>query len=278
MLTPPAVKILVAVKRVPDPEQKLKFKGDSLDSSAVNWVLNPFDEYAIETALRLAEKADTQERLAEVIVVSIGPPQASQQIRSCLAMGADRAILVSGDDEALDSEVVARALIKIYQEEKPDLFLFGKQAVDGDSNQVPQLIAGYLNLPQACFASSIEMTADQKTLTVEREADGGVETKRIPLPAVVSVDLRIVLPKAVRNNATPAEHAYQEGPRYASLKGIMAAKKKELREVSLADLGVPTELRVKVLKMVAPPARKAGVKVGSVPELVKKLHEEAKVI
>ncbi|MEK6607330.1 MAG: electron transfer flavoprotein subunit beta/FixA family protein [Myxococcota bacterium] len=272
------MKILVTLKRVPDPEQKIKFKGEALDLSSANYVVNPFDEYAVETALRLTEKADAAARIGEVVVVSIGPKEAAQQLRSALAMGADRAILVAGDDASLDSEQVARIVAKLCEQEKPDLVLMGKQAVDGDSNQAGQLVAGYLGLPQACFASSLELSADGKTLTVGREVDGGVELKRVPLPAVVTVDLRIIQPKAVRNRVTSPEHAYQEGPRYASLKGIMAAKKKELREVTPGDLGAATAARVKIVKIVAPAARKAGVKVETVQELVKKLHEEAKVI
>lgn len=278
MLTGPPVKILVAVKRVPDPEQKLKFKGDALDLGSVNWVLNPFDEYAIETALRLTEKGEDQSRQGEVVVATVGPKESSQQLRSALAMGAERAVLVAGDDEALDSEQVARILCALHAQEKPDLLLLGKQAVDGDSNQVAQLCAGYLGLPQACFASSIEIAADGRSLTVGREADGGLEVKRVLLPAVVSVDLRIVLGKAVRNPATSPDHPYQDGPRYASLKGIMAARKKEMREVAPADLGVAASQRVKVRRVSAPPARKAGVKVADVQELVTKLREEAKVI
>ena len=270
------MKILVTIKRVPDPEQKLKFKGEGLDLGGTNWVLNPFDEYAVETALRLNENAASSEKLGEVVVLAIGPKEVAQQVRSALAMGADRGILVDGADEALDSEQVARIVARVAEQEKPDLVLLGKQAVDGDNNQVPQLLAGYLGWPQATFASFI--TQSGTTLDVGREVDAGVETKRVPLPAVVSVDLRIIAPGGVRNGVTPATHAYNEGPRYASLKGIMAAKKKPIAETTVAALGVTASQKVKVLTAVAPPPRKAGIKVKDVAELVARLHGEAKVI
>jgi electron transfer flavoprotein beta subunit len=270
------VKILVTAKRVPDPEQKLKFKGTALDLSGVNWVLNPFDEYAVEAALRLNENAGSNEKLGEVVVLSIGPKEVEQQIRSTLAMGADRGIRVEGNDDTLDSEQVARIVVKIVEKEKPDLVLMGKQAVDGDSNQAPQLVAAYLGWPQACFAAHIDV--GDKLLTVGREVDGGTESKKVPLPAIVSVDLRIVAPKGVANHKTPDTHAYAEGPRYASLKGIMAAKKKPLEVLDAAKLGVTLTPRVKVLSVEAPAQRKAGVKVASVEELWGKLKNEAKVV
>jgi electron transfer flavoprotein beta subunit len=272
------VKILVTLKRVPDPEQKVKFKGNELDLSAASWVLNTFDEYAVEAALRLCENAATGARLGEVVVASLGPKDVSQQLRSALAMGADRAILVGGDDGQLDSDTVARVVCKLVEQEKPDLVLMGKQTPDGENNQVGQLVAGYLGWPQATFAGSLTVAEAGKALVVGREVDAGIEQKQVPLPAVVTVDLRIVLPGAVKNGATPEAHKYDEGPRYASLKGIMAAKKKELKELALADLGAATAPRVRTVSMDAPPARKAGIKVKDVAELVSKLHNEAKVI
>jgi electron transfer flavoprotein beta subunit len=272
------VKILVTVKRVPDPEQRPKFKGAGLDISGANWVLNPFDEYAVETALRLVENGATGEKAGEVVVVSIGPKEAAQQMRSALAMGADRGILVDGADEALDSDSVARIVKAVVDKEKPDLVLLGKQAVDGDSNQVGQILAGLLGQAQATFAASVELPADEKSVTVSREVDAGVETKKIPLPGVVTVDLRIVAPASVKNARTPATHAYADGPRYASLKGIMAAKKKEIKELKLADLGVTAAAKVKLVSVEAPPPRKAGIKVADVNELVKRLSEDAKVL
>ena len=272
------MKILVTVKRVPDPEQKIKIKDAKIDSDGMNFVVNPFDEYAVETALRLTEKvAGTTERTGEVVVVGIGPQDMSTQLRSALAMGADRAILVEGDDATLDSEQVARVVRAIYDKEKPDLLLMGKQTVDGDNNQVPQLIAGYLGLPQACFACTLELSEDQKSMLVGREVDGGTERKKVPLPAVVSVDLRIVLPQSVKNNQTASDHTYADGARYASLKGIMQAKKKPLEQITVDSLGVEMTQRVKVLEVEAPPSRSAGIKVGSVDELVDKLKSEAKV-
>jgi electron transfer flavoprotein beta subunit len=272
------VKILVTVKRVPDPEQKVKLKGGAIDLSGMNFVVNPFDEYAIETALRLTENADANKRSGEVVVLSIGPAEASQQIRSCLAMGADRGIHVTGSDDALDSETVARIIAAVVAKEKPDLLLMGKQTVDGENNQAGQLVAGYLGLPQACFAGHLELAQDKKSITVGREVDGGMEFKSIPLPGLVTVDLRIVLPKAVVNHETSDGYAYAEGPRYASLKGIMQAKKKKIDALDAKALGVTAGIRVKLVGLEAPPERKAGIKVASVDELVDKLKNEAKVL
>ena len=270
------MKILVTVKRVPDPEQKVKFKGTAVDVSAANWVINAFDEYAIEAALRLNENAATGEKLGETIALSIGPKDVSQQLRSALAMGADRAILVGGSDEELDSFAVARIVKAVVEREKPDLLLMGKLATDGEASQVPQLCAALLDWPQATFAAQITANADG--LEVKREVDTGIEVKQVKLPAVVSVDLRIISPTAVVNGKTPATHAYQEGPRYASLKGIMAAKKKEIKEISLADLGVKPAPVTKLVSAEPPAGRKAGVKVKDVAELVSKLKNEAKVL
>jgi electron transfer flavoprotein beta subunit len=272
------VKILVTVKRVPDPEMKPKFKGTTLDQSGANWVVNTFDEYGVETALRLVENGATGEKAGEVVLLSIGPKDAAQQVRAGLAMGADRAILVDGTDDNLDSDSVARIVKAVIEKEKPDLVILGKQAVDGDANQVGQILAGLLAWPQATFAATAQLAADEKSLVVGREVDAGVETKKVPLPAVLTVDLRIIAPKSVKNGKTPETHTYAEGPRYASLKGIMAAKKKKLDEISLDSLGVKLAPKVKWLSVEAPPARKAGIKVGDVAELVKRLHDEAKVL
>jgi electron transfer flavoprotein beta subunit len=273
------VKILVTCKRVPNPEQKLKFTGTGIDLSAATWQVNTFDEYAVETALRLTEKGKGGEHTGEVVVVGVGPKDVTQQMRGVLAMGADRGILVGGDDNALDADAVARVLRAVVDREKPDLVILGKQTVDGDSNQVGQILAGLLNWPQATFLASIRLAADGKSATVTREVDAGVEEKRVRLPAVLTVDLRIIGKKAVRNEALAGPDAeWEETQRYASLKGIMAAKKKEIREISVADLGVSPAPQMKVVSYQAPPTRKAGVKVGSVEELVAKLHNEAKVI
>jgi electron transfer flavoprotein beta subunit len=273
------VKILVTAKRVPNPEQKLKFGSGQIDLSGASWQVNTFDEYAVETALRLTEKGKGGAHEGEVVVVSIGPKEVAQQLRGVLAMGADRAILVGGDDAALDADAVARILAAVVAREKPDLVVLGKQTVDGDSNQVGQILAGVLGWPQATFLASIVLAADGKSARVTREVDAGVEEKRVRLPAVVTVDLRIIGKKAVRNEALAgADAEWDDTQRYAALKGIMAAKKKEIKELTLADLGVAAAPLMKVKAYEAPPARKAGAKVASVEELVAKLHNEAKVI
>jgi electron transfer flavoprotein beta subunit len=272
------MKILVPLKRVPDPELKTKIKDGAIDLSAATWVVNTFDEYAVEAALRLVENAAEGSRHGEVVVMTLGPDEAAQQLRSALAMGADRAIRIEGDDGALDAGGVVAALEKVVQSEKPDLILMGKQAVDSDSNQVGQMLAGKLGLPQATFAASIELAADQKSVTVGREVDAGVEYKKLPLPALVTVDLRIISPRAVVNHMTPDSHEYQEGPRYASLKGIMQAKKKPLDHKSAADLGGLPAPVTRQIAVELPPSRPAGRKVDSVEQLVSLLHDDAKVI
>jgi electron transfer flavoprotein beta subunit len=273
------VKILVTCKRVPNPEQKLKIAGGGIDLATASWQLNTFDEYAVETALRLTEKGKGGERSGEVVAVSIGPKDVSQQLRGVLAMGADRAILVGADDAALDALAVARVLAAVVGREKPDMVVLGKQTVDGDSNQVGQILAGLLGWPQATFVAGIRVAPDGKSATVMREVDAGGEEKRVRLPAVVTVDLRIIGKKAVRNEGlAPADAEWEETQRYASLKGIMAAKKKEIKEVPLAELGVDAAPKMTVKTYEAPPVRKAGVRVASVEELVAKLHNEAKVI
>ena len=273
------MKILVPCKRVPNPEQKLKIAGGAVDLSGASWQVNPFDEYAVETALRLTEKGKGGEHAGEVILISIGPKEVTQQLRGLLAMGADRALLVAGEDASLDADLVARTLAAVVAAEKPDLVVMGKQAVDGDSNQVGQLLAGYLGWPQGTFLATVLIAADGKSATVTREVDGGVEEKRMPLPAVLTVDLRIIGKKAVRNAAlAPAEAEWEENQRYASLKGIMAAKKKEIKEITADSLGVKGAPLVKTTAVSPPPSRKAGQKVASVEELVSKLKNEAKVL
>ena len=273
------MKILVTCKRVPNPEHKLKIGGGKIDLSAASWQLNTFDEYAVETALRLTEKGKGGERSGEVVAVGIGPKDVAQQLRGVLAMGADRALLVAGEDAALDAWAVARILKAVIEREKPDLVVLGKQAVDGDSNQVGQILAGLLGWPQATFLATVRLAADGKSATVTREVDAGVEEKRVRVPAVLTVDLRIISKKAVRNEALAgADAEWEESPRYASLKGIMAAKKKEIKDVTLAELGVDAAPTMKVQAYEAPPQRQAGVRVASVDELVAKLHDEAKVI
>jgi len=251
------VKIFVTVKRVPDPETVIKIASDgsNIVPDNVKWVINPFDEIAIEEALRVKEKVTG----TEVVLVSIGLKAAQEQLRTGLAMGADRAILVLSE-EALEPLAVARVVHKLAETEKPDLIIMGKQAIDDDSNCVGQMVAELLRWPQATFASKLELAADQKSAKVTREVDGGLETLAIPLPAVVTADLRL------------------NEPRYASLPGIMKARKKEMKEIPVADLGIDVTPRLKILKLETPPKRTGGRKVRSVQELVQVLHSEAKVI
>jgi electron transfer flavoprotein beta subunit len=275
------MKILVPVKRVPDPTQKAKIKDGHIDLTGASWIVNTFDEYAVETALRLLENGDSATRTAgsEIVVVSIGPDDAAKEIRTTLAMGADRAIHVVANDAEIDSLVVVKVLSAIIAAEKPDLVVMGKQAVDGDANQVGQMLAGKLGWPQATFAASIELAADKKSLLVGREVDGGVEYKRVPTPSVITVDLRIVAPKSVKNGVTPDSHNYSgEGARLPSLKGIMAAKKKPLEAKKLADYGAEPQASIKELSVALPPPRAAGQLVPDVPTLVKKLADEAKAL
>jgi electron transfer flavoprotein beta subunit len=266
-----ALKILVTAKRVEDPESKIKVKpdGSGIVAEGVNYKMNPFDEIAVEEALRLKEKHG-----GEVVVASIGAEKATTEIRAALAMGADRGVLVRHDGP-LDPVVVSALLAKVVEQEKPDLCLLGKQSIDDDQNQAGQYLAERLGWPQATFASKNEtleseaeqkkqpglaLSPDGKALTVVREVDGGVETLELGLPAVVTTDLRL------------------NKPRFASLPGIMKAKKKEIRELQAVSLGVDLTPKVVVRKLAEPPARKAGVKVADVAELWKKLHDEAKVL
>jgi electron transfer flavoprotein beta subunit len=251
------VKTLVTVKRVPDPETTIRVKSDGsgIVTDNVKYVINPFDEIAIEEALRIKEKQGG----GEVILVSIGGKTVTEQLRTGLAMGADRAVLVMCEQE-IDSLAVANILTKIVARENPELVLMGKQAIDDDSNQAGQMLASLLGWPQATFASKVELAADQKSAQVVREVDGGLETIEFPLPAVITADLRL------------------NEPRYASLPGIMKARKKEIKEVPVADLGVDIVPRLKVLKMEPPPKKEAGKKVETVQELLNLLHTEAKVI
>ena len=277
------MKILVPVKRVADPDNANKMKvssdGTTVTSEGLEKKINPFDEYAVEAALRLNENATTKEALGETIVVSLGPSDVITTLRQPLAMGADRGILVGAEDGELDSVVVAKALAKLAEKESPDLILMGKQAVDGDSNTAGQMLAEFLGWPMATFAMSIEVADDGKALLVGREVDTGVLNVKVTLPAVVTVDLRIVAPAAVKNGATAADHPYNEGPRYASLKGIMKAKKKPVDQPALADLGVDGGPLVTYAKFELPAARTGSVDfVESVQELVEKLQTEAKAL
>ena len=242
------MKILVAVKRVIDfnVKPRVKMDGSGVDLANVKMSMNPFDEIAVEEAIRLKEKGAA----TEIVAVSIGPAKAQETLRTSLAMGADRAILVQTDDE-VEPLAVAKILAKIAEEEQPGLFILGKQAIDDDSNQVGQMLAALLGWPQGTFASRVEPQGDKVNVT--REVDGGLETVAIQTPAVVTTDLRL------------------NEPRYASLPNIMKAKSKPLATRAPADFGVDTAPRVEVLKVAEPPKRQAGDKVGSVDELIAKL-------
>lgn len=275
------MKILVALKRVADPDNANKVKipasGEKIDTQGLEWKLNPFDEYALESALRLTENAkNPKQRLGEVVVVTLGPKETETTLRSALATGADRAIRVEASDEQLDGRLVQKALAKIAAEEKPDVILLGKQAVDGDSNQVGQALAEALDWPMATFAATIR--EEDGALLVGREVDGGVLTLRLRLPALVTVDLRIVNGDSVFSRHTEKGFKYNDGVRFAALPAIMAAKKKPLVTRPLAELVGDAALSTRYLKFEPPPQRKAGIKVADVPELVRRLATEAKAL
>jgi electron transfer flavoprotein beta subunit len=275
------VKILVALKRVADPDNANKVRivggGEKVDTGNLEWKLNPFDEYALEASLRLTEDGKApKQRLGEVIAITLGPKEVETNLRSALATGADRAIRVEADDDKLDGRLVALALQKIVAEEKPDLIIMGKQAVDGDSNQVGQILAELLDYPMATFAATIEEEA--AGLKVSREVDGGVAVVRLKLPAVVTVDLRIVSPTSVYSQKTDRGFKYNDGVRFAPLPAIMQAKKKKLDVKALTELVADTGVRTQYRKFAPPAERKAGSRVANVAELVTKLASEAKVI
>jgi electron transfer flavoprotein beta subunit len=275
------MKVLVTMKRVPDPTQKVKVKDAHIDLTGAAYIPNTFDEYALETALRLCENGDTNTRQAgsEIVLVSLGPDDAGKEIRTGLAMGADRAIHVVTSDAEIDALVVVKVLQGVIEKEKPDVVVMGKQAVDGDSNLVGQMLAGRLKWPQATFAASVELVDAGKACVVGREVDGGVEYKKVALPAVITVDLRIIAPHAVNNGVTPTTFAYAgEGARLPSLKGIMAAKKKPLATAKLADYGAEAKPMIRELSVTLPPPRAAGQIVADIPTLVKKLADEAKAL
>ena len=253
------MKILVPVKRVVDYNVKIRVKpdGTGVELANVKMSMNPFDEISVEEALRLKEAGKAE----EIVVVSIGPAKAEETLRTALAMGADRAILIETPSDSgaeVEPLAVAKILKAIVAEENPGLVILGKQAIDDDSNQTGQMLAALLDWPQGTFASKVAPEGD--TVSVTREVDGGLQTVSLKLPAVVTTDLRL------------------NEPRYASLPNIMKAKKKPLDEKSAADYGVDIAPRLEVLKTSEPPKRQAGAKVGSVAELVSKLKNEAGVI
>jgi len=242
------MKVLVAVKRVIDYNVKprVKMDGSGVDLANVKMSMNPFDEIAVEEALRLREKGAA----TEVVAVSIGPAKAQETLRTALAMGADRAILVQCDED-VEPLAVAKILKAIADEEEPGLFILGKQAIDDDSNQVGQMLGALLDWPQGTFASKVEIAGD--TINVTREVDGGLETVALTAPAIVTTDLRL------------------NEPRYASLPNIMKAKSKPLAQKTAADYGVDVTPRLETLRVTEPAKRQAGIKVASVDELIAKL-------
>ncbi|NJC04977.1 electron transfer flavoprotein beta subunit [Sphingomonas kaistensis] len=242
------MKVLVAVKRVIDYNVKprVKMDGSGVDLANVKMSMNPFDEIAVEEAIRLKDKAGA----TEIVVVSVGPQKAQETIRTALAMGADRGILVQTDDE-VEPLGVAKILAKIVEEEQPQVILVGKQAIDDDSSQVGQMLGALTGYGQGTFASKVEISGD--TANVTREVDGGLETVAIKLPAIVTTDLRL------------------NDPRYPSLPNIMKAKSKPMASKTPADYGVDVSPRLETLKVVEPAKRQGGAKVGSVDELVTKL-------
>lgn len=249
------MKVLVAVKRVIDYNVKIRVKADNsdVDLTNVKMAMNPFCEIAVEEAVRLKEKGIA----TEIVVVSVGPKAAQEQLRTALALGADRAIQVETDDK-VDSLGVAKILAKLVEEEQPGLVVLGKQSIDSDNNQTGQMLGALTGMPQGTFAS--EVAVDGEKVNVTREIDGGLQTVALNLPAIVTTDLRL------------------NEPRYASLPNIMKAKRKPLDVKTPADLGVDVASKVKTLKVEPPAERSAGIKVGSVDELVEKLKNEAKVI
>lgn len=272
------MKILVTVKRVPDPEESLKFANGGLDVSAAKQVPNAFDEYAVETALRLAEKAGSKDRLAEVVVLSVCPQKERQHVTQFLAMGAERGIVVDCDEATLDTHSISKLIAQVAQREGADLVLCGKLSQDNEGNEVPQRVAALLKRPQACFAATVEWDQAAQCLTVGREVDDGVEYKKLPLPGVMSVDLRVVLPTSVKNGANPDDHKHSEGARLASLRGITMAKRKKVEILSPSDLGVEITQSTTVESVEPPAARPSGQMVDSVDALFDKLVSEAKVL
>ncbi len=242
------MKLLVAVKRVIDfnVKPRVKMDGSGVDLANVKMSMNPFDEIAVEEAIRLKEKGAA----TEIVVVSIGPAKAQETLRTALAMGADRAVLVQTEED-VEPLAVAKILKGVAEEEQPGMIILGKQAIDDDSNQTGQMLAALLGWPQGTFASKVEVSGSD--LSVTREVDGGLETVKLATPAVVTTDLRL------------------NEPRYASLPNIMKAKSKPLATKSPGDYGVDVAPRIETLKVVEPAKRTAGVKVGSVDELVAKL-------
>ncbi len=248
------MKILITLKRVLNPEVGVKIKpdGSGVETTGLNYVINSFDEYAVEEGVRIIEKEG-----GEAILVCIGPDEAKEQLRAGLALGAERAVLVKCHSEP-DSLMCAKIIAKICEREKPDLILAGKQSVDTDNAQTAQMLAALLSLPQGSCACKIEVRGG--SALVEREVDGGIEVKEVPLPAVITADLRL------------------NQPRYATLPAIMKAKRKEIAELSAEELGISLEAATRVVSLCEPPRRKSGRMVQSVEELFALLRDEARAL
>ncbi|WP_065188630.1 electron transfer flavoprotein subunit beta/FixA family protein [Shewanella woodyi] len=249
------MKVLVPVKRVVDANVKVRVNADNtgVDTANLKMAINPFCEIAVEEAVRLKEAGTA----SEIVVVTVGPKAAQEQLRTAMALGADRGIHIETDEELVPLSI-AKLLLSVQEKEQAELILLGKQSIDGDNNQTGQMLAALAKMPQATFASEVKL--DGESLAVTREIDGGLQTVTMPLPAVVTVDLRL------------------NEPRYAKLPNIMKAKRKPLETVSIDDLGVSLKSHQKTLKVSPPSERQAGVMVSSVAELVEKLKNEAKVI
>ena len=251
------MKALVCVKRVIDYNVRIRVKSDKsgVETDNVKMSMNPFDEIAVEEAVRMKEKSQIQ----EIVILSIGTDKSQETIRSGLAMGGDRGILVKTDKEQLEPLTVGKIIKAVSDKEKPDLIILGKQAIDDDCNQTGQIVATLLEIPQATFASELKKNEDN-TLEVTREVDGGLETVKVNIPCVVTTDLRL------------------NEPRYASLPNIMKAKQKKIDVLEIGSFGIDIKNRLQVLEVNEPPERKPGIKVDDVEALVNKLKNEAKVL
>ena len=251
------MKALVCVKRVIDYNVRIRVKSDKsgVETDNVKMSMNPFDEIAVEEAVRMKEKSQIQ----EIVILSIGTDKSQETIRSGLAMGGDRGILVKTDKEQLEPLTVGKIIKAVSDKEKPDLIILGKKAIDDDCNQTGQIVATLLDIPQATFASELKKN-DDNTLEVTREVDGGLETVKVNIPCVVTTDLRL------------------NEPRYASLPNIMKAKQKKIDVLEIGSLGIDIKERLQVLEVNEPPERKPGIKVDDVEALVNKLKNEAKVL
>jgi electron transfer flavoprotein beta subunit len=275
----PQVKVLVPLKRVSDPDcaNQVKAVGDRIDTTGTSWKTNPFDECALEAALRLTENGKAPKtRLGEVVVVTLGPKDAESVLRSALACGATRAIRVEAEDDALDGRIVAHALKTIVEEERPDLVLLGDKAVDSEGNHVGQALAAMLDYPMVTRAS--RLCADEAGALVRREADGARRTMRVRFPAIVAVDLDIVGTEGIIGKNTEKDFSYYDGVRFVPFTAILQAKKKDIVTRTLDELAPGIGLGATYHHFDLPPKRKPGILVKDVAELVDRLANEARVL